>query len=85
MEKKTLLELIDLQWKSIKFENLIGFTKTLNKILFFGQSINKYINLISEKFDNQENILKLLEYINGKFKPDFTKNSDKKNNTDGKH
>jgi hypothetical protein len=67
-EKASLLELIDSEWKSIRFDNLIGFTKTLNKILFFGQPVNKYVDMIANKFDNQENILKLLDYINEQFK-----------------
>lgn len=65
--KKNLLELIELNWKSIKFYNLIAFTKTLNKISFLGQSVNDYIEVISDKFDNHEEILKLLEYINEQF------------------
>lgn len=66
-DKVNLIKLIDNLWKNIKFDNLIKFIKTLNKISYKGQDVSKYFEMIINKFDNTENILKLLEYINKNF------------------
>lgn len=66
-DKVNLIKLIDNLWKNIKFDNLIKFIKTLNKISYKGQDVSKYFEMIINKFDNSENILKLLEYINKNF------------------
>ena len=63
-DKVDLLKLIDNLWKNIKFENLMKFIITLNKISYHGQNVSKCFEMIINKFDNPENILKLLEYIN---------------------
>lgn len=76
-EKKNLEELINDNWLKINFDNLIEFTKTLNKIHFFGQNVDEYIKLISNKFDSSDNILKLIDYINKVFFEDM--NDGKKN------
>lgn len=74
-EKKTTLEdIINDNWTKINFDNFVDFTKTLNKIKFFGQNIDNYIKIISDKFDSSENILKLLDYINKVFFEDNTNN-----------
>ena len=65
--KTNLLELIENNWSTINFENFINFTKTLNKIKFLNQNVDEYIILITNKFDNKDNIVKLLEYINKSF------------------
>jgi len=69
--KIKLEELINDNWTKINFNNLIEFTKTLNKINFFGQNVDNYIEIIAGKFDSNENIIKLLEYINKVFFEDF--------------
>ena len=63
-EKKTLIELIDEDWDKIKFENIIDFSNTLNKIKFLGQDTSEYINIFQNKFDNPDNLIKLINYVN---------------------
>jgi hypothetical protein len=83
-------EIINDNWKKINFDNFIDFTKTLNKIKYFGQNVDEYIKLISDKFDSNENIIKLLDYINKVFFEDInntnfldnSKNSDNAYNAD---
>ena len=76
-EKKTLIVLLKDEWDKINFINLIEFTNSLNKINFLFSSesnenlqdnnkIDEYINIIMNKFDNLENIKKLIEYVNNK-------------------
>ena len=65
-DKNTLMILIEEEWNKIDFTNLIEFTNSLNKINFLGQNVDEYITMITNKFDNIENIKKLLEYINKK-------------------
>jgi len=67
-EKKTLIELFDEDWEKIKFENIIDFSNTLNKIKFLGQDTNEYINIFQNKFDNPDNLIKLINYVNNKLK-----------------
>lgn len=68
VEKKTLLVLIEECWNKINFDNLVEFTNSLNKINFLGQNIDEYNNLISNLFDDVENIVKLINYVNKKLK-----------------
>jgi hypothetical protein len=76
-ENKKLIILLEEEWDKINFTNLIEFTNSLNKINFLFSSeynenlqdnnkICEYINLIMNKFDNLENIIKLIEYVNNK-------------------
>jgi hypothetical protein len=65
-DKETLITLLEKNWNNIKFDNLIKFANTLNKIKFLGQDVSKYIVLISNKFDEIENLTKLLVYIEKK-------------------
>lgn len=65
-DKETLISLLENKWNSIKFNNLIEFTNSLNKIKFLGQDVCEYIVLISKKFDERENLSKLLNYIENK-------------------
>jgi hypothetical protein len=76
-EKKKLEDIINDNWSKINFDNLIEFTKTLNKINFLGQNVDDYIKIISDKFDSSENIIKLIDYINKVFFEDmkFTNNN----------
>ena len=63
-EKKTLIELVDEDWDKIKFENIIYFSNTLNKIKFLDQDVIEYINILQNKFDNPDNLIKLINYVN---------------------
>lgn len=65
-EKKTLIELVDEDWDKIKFENIIYFSNTLNKIKFLGQDVSEYMNLFTNKFDNPDNLIKLINYVSNK-------------------
>lgn len=69
-----LENLINDNWSKINFDYFIEFTKTLNKIIYNGQNIDNYIKLISDKFDSNENIIKLLNYIDKVFFEDFDNN-----------
>lgn len=79
-EKTKLSILIEKNWDKIKFENIVNFSTILNKINFFGQNIDEYINIYSNKFDQIENIDKLIQYINKKFELN-TNEQLKKSNT----
>ena len=63
-EKKKLSVLIDEEWDKIKFENIINFSNTLNKIKFLGQDTSEYIEIFTNKFDNPDNLIKLINYVN---------------------
>ena len=66
-KKEKLLEIINENWSKISFDNIIEFANTLNKIKFFGQNVDDFIVIISNKFDDNENIKKLLDYIDKTF------------------
>ena len=81
---KTLIVLIENNWNKIKFDNLIGFSNSLNKIKFLSQNVNEYIKLISNKFDETENLAKLIDYIQKKMQyqnHDSISNSDSEEET----
>lgn len=100
-DKEYLIKLIEDNWNKINFENLIGLSNLLNKIKFLSLSdklteltdstdnntdvIGDFIKLISNKFDEIENIKKLLDYIQSKLKyVDFNeKNSNGSNSSNG--
>jgi hypothetical protein len=65
-EKKKLTVLIDEDWDKIKFENIINFSNTLGKIKFLGQDTGEYIDIFKNKFDNPDNLIKLINYVNNK-------------------
>jgi hypothetical protein len=58
-----LIKLFEENWNNIKFENIINFTHSLHRIKYYEQSVELYQNLIMEKFDNKDNIIKLINYI----------------------
>lgn len=66
-EKKTLIELLDENWSTINFDNLINFTTTLNKMKYFEQDISSYSIIYENKFNLKENIKKLVSYIINNF------------------
>ncbi len=66
-EKLHLHELVDEYWVNINFENLINFTHTINRMKYFGQDVSIFENLVETKFDNKENIKKLIQYLNQNF------------------
>ena len=62
-KKEKLLDIIDSNWTKISFNNIIDFANTLNKIKFFGKNVDNFITLFSDKFDDKDNIKKLLHHI----------------------
>lgn len=64
--KEALIVLLENNWNKIKFDNLIEFSNSLNKIKFLSQNVDEYIQLISNKFDEIENLTKLIDYIQKK-------------------
>ena len=64
--KETLIVSLENNWNKLKFDNLIGFSSSLNKIKFLSQNVDEYIKLISNKFDETENLTKLINYIQKK-------------------
>jgi hypothetical protein len=88
INKINLIELLDNLWNNLNFTKLIEFTNSLNKIKFLGQNVDQYINIITNKFDNIDNIIKLIDYINKRFNEDqnednqlcYDDNSDIENN-----
>lgn len=65
-DKETLIVSLENNWNKIKFDNLIEFSNSLNKIKFLSQNVDEYIKLISNKFDEIENLTKLIDYIQKK-------------------
>jgi hypothetical protein len=65
-DKENFMDILNKYWDKINFSNIIEFSNSLNKIKFFGQNINEYINIMIDKFDNIENIKKLIDYIENK-------------------
>lgn len=65
-DKVSLIVLLENNWNKIKFDNLIKFGNSLNKIKFLSQNVDEYIKLISNKFDETENLTKLIDYIQKK-------------------
>jgi hypothetical protein len=62
-KKYMLYEIFNKLWNNIKFKNIIEFSNLLNKFNYFGKDISNLKNLIIEKFDDEENIIKLINYI----------------------
>jgi len=58
-----IYEYIDENWSNINFKNLLVFTDVLNRLKFYGNDMSKYEQLIQSKFDDDNNIIKLLEYV----------------------
>jgi hypothetical protein len=73
-----LHEQINDSWSNINFENIINFTHTLNRMKYFGQSVELFQFIIETKFDSKENIKKLIDYIY----TNFVEESDNTDNTD---
>lgn len=65
-KKEKLLKAIENNWNKIKFDNLVGFSNSLNKMKFLKQNVGDYIGLFANKFDDRTNLAKLLEYIEKK-------------------
>lgn len=65
-DKKTLIMSLENNWNKLKFNNLIEFSSSLNKIKFLSQNVDEYIKLISNKFDETKNLTKLIDYIQKK-------------------
>lgn len=59
--------IINEEWNKINFNKFIEFSKVLNKLKYFGNNVDNYIKFISDKFDSDKNIQKLLDYINKVF------------------
>ena len=62
-----LHEQIDENWTNITFNNVIEFTQTLNRMKYFGQNVENFQFIIENKFDNKDNIKKLIEYLTENF------------------
>lgn len=79
-DKETLIVSLENNWNKIKFNNLIEFSNSLNKIKFLSQNVDEYIKLISNKFDEIENLTKLIDYIKKKLQ--YNNKNDGKDNKD---
>ena len=83
-KKYTLYEIFNKLWNKISFNNIIQFSNLLNKFNYFGKDIISFKNLIINKFDDDENINKFINYIIDNFifinNDDF--NNDDFNNDD---
>ena len=75
-EFNTLSTLLDTHWKSINFDNIVEFSKNINKLEYYASintelgilnDIKIFNDLIISKFDEESNIKKLLEYILANF------------------
>ncbi len=64
---KHLHEQIDENWTNISFNNIIEFTQTLNRMKYFGQNVENFQFIIENKFDNKDNIKKLIDYLTNNF------------------
>ena len=85
-DKETLIVLLENNWNKIKFDNLIKFSNSLNKIKFLSQNVDEYIKLISDKFDEIENLTKLIDYIQNKLQyktQNNSKDQENEENEDG--
>ncbi len=58
---------IDENWTNISFNNMIEFTQTLNRMKYFGQNVENFQFIIENKFDNKDNIKKLIDYLTENF------------------
>lgn len=81
-DKNTLINLIDEEWNKINFINLIDFADTLNKMKFLDINIDKFIEIIINKFDNEKNIEKLFNYIYNKMQYNNLQNEELNNDLD---
>ena len=75
-EKYKLYEIFNKLWNKINFKNIIKFSNLLNKFNYFGKDILSFKNLIIDKFDDEENIVKLINYIVDNFVLDEASNND---------
>ena len=63
-EKKTIYDHIQENWNNINFQHLLNYMDILSKLKYYGNDVNKYVDLIQNKFDDVNNINKLINYIN---------------------
>jgi len=73
-EKYKLYEIFNKLWNKISFNNIIQFSNLLNKFNYFGKDITSFKNLIINKFDDEENINKFINYIIDNFVLDDNSN-----------
>ena len=73
---KILHELINDNWSNIKFDNLINFTSTINRMKFFNLNIEIFKNIFENKFNTKDNIDKLIVYITQNFIADTETNNE---------
>jgi hypothetical protein len=66
-EKYKLYTIFDKLWDKINFKNIIEFSNLLNKFNYFGKDVSNFKNVIINKFDDDENITKLINYIINNF------------------
>ena len=62
--ESTLYDLFISNYNNITFDNIINFYFILNKFKYYNKNIDKFTIIISDEFDKNTNIVKLLKYIN---------------------
>ena len=66
-EERTLINLFDDNWSNINFNNLVEFTQIINKMKFYENDVLEFQKIIDKKFDDINNIKKMINYITTKF------------------
>lgn len=61
-ENLNLYEMISNKWQQIDFLTMVKFTNLLSKMKFYKIDVSKYEQVLSEKFNQEENIVKLLNF-----------------------
>jgi hypothetical protein len=67
VENTKLVNILNDNWSNIKFNNLIEFCQTLNKMKFYQQDVGEFQKIIDKRFDDNNNIKKLIDYISNNF------------------
>jgi hypothetical protein len=67
IENTKLVNILNDNWSNIKFNNLIEFCQTLNKMKFYQQDVSEFQKIIDKRFDDDNNIKKLIDYITNNF------------------
>ena len=72
-ENVCLHEILDDKWTKIDYKYLIFFTNILSKMQYYSLDVKKYEDLLSEKMNQEPNVIKLLDlkYIILKYKVVF--------------
>ena len=56
-------DILNNEWSKINLESFVKFSAIINKLNYNDINIEKYKNLISEKFDDQSTVIKFIDFI----------------------